>query len=136
MYSKLAFRSVKRSLGDYAIYFLTLTVGVCLFYAFNCLNEQQVMLDLTASHKEMLSHLGDSLTFVSIFVAVILGFLCLFANQFLMKRRKKELGLYMTLGMSKNNISRILILETSFVALLSLGAGLLLGAIEIGRAHV
>ena len=129
MYFKLSLRSVKRSLSDFTVYFLTLTVGVCLFYVFNSLSAQQMVLDITTSQKDTISELSKMLTLVSVFVSIILGFLCLFGNSFLLKRRKKEFGLYMTLGMSKAKISSILIIETSIIAFLSLIVGIILGGI-------
>ncbi|WP_422658412.1 FtsX-like permease family protein [Paenibacillus sp. EC2-1] len=129
MYSKLSLRNAKRSFLDYAIYFLTLTIAVCLFYTFNSIAEQQIMLDVSVGQKDLMNHLSDMLSVVSVFVSLILCCLILFANQFMIKRRKKEFGLYMTLGMSKGRISRILITETSFIGFLSLGTGLLTGGI-------
>lgn len=129
MYSKLSLRNIKRSISDYSIYSLTLTLAVALFYIFNCLGSQQVLLDLNKSQSEMLSSLDKLMSASSIAVAVIFCILCLFANQFLIKRRKKEFGLYMTLGMSKVKISTILILETVLMGLLSLVLGIILGII-------
>lgn len=124
---KLAFRNVKKSLRDYAIYFLTLTFGVCLFYVFNSIESQQVMMIISKSQSEALESLNRLMGIVSTFISFIFGFLILYANRFLIKRRKKELGIYMTLGMQKGQISRILIIETAFVGIFSLLAGLLLG---------
>ena len=65
--------------------------------------------------------------FVSVFVAVVLGLLIVYANNFLINRRKKEFGIYMTLGMSKKQISKIILLETIFVGIVSLIVGLIIG---------
>ncbi|MER2047434.1 MAG: ABC transporter permease [Solibacillus sp.] len=65
----------------------------------------------------------------SVFVSVILGGLIVYANNFLIKKRKRELGLYMTLGMSKGKISRILIVETLLIGVVSLIVGIGLGII-------
>ncbi|MGM9925454.1 MAG: FtsX-like permease family protein [Bacillus sp. (in: firmicutes)] len=124
MYSKLAFRNVKRSISDFLIYFLTLTFAVCLFYSFNSISAQQAMFDLNESKSATVDSLVLLLSYVSVFVSIVLGFLILYANNFLIKRRKKELGLYMTLGMSKYKISRILVNETLLVGILSLAVGL------------
>ncbi|MGM9985797.1 MAG: FtsX-like permease family protein [Bacillaceae bacterium] len=129
MYVKLSFRNVKRSFKDYTIYFLTLTVAVCIFYSFNSLEAQQVMLDFSNSQRATVEQLMELISAVSIFVSVILGFLILFANNFLIKRRKKELGMYLTLGMSKYGVSRILIMETLLIGAISLVVGLLIGIV-------
>jgi putative ABC transport system permease protein len=127
MYIKLAIRNVKKSYRDFAIYFLTLLFGVCVFYVFNSVGSQRAMLDITKSQDQMLKNLTEMLGMVSVFVSVILGFLILYANQFLLKRRKKEFGMYQLLGMEKGKISKILISETLIVGIVSLAAGLLLG---------
>lgn len=124
---KLALGNVKKSFRDYAVYFLTLTFGVCIFYIFNSIESQQAMMNITQSELQTLESLNRMMGAVSVFISVILGFLILYANRFLIKRRKKELGIYMTLGMNKGRISQILMIETIFVGLFSLIAGLLLG---------
>lgn len=129
MYFKLSLRNVKRSFKDYAIYFMTITFAVCLFYSFNSLSAQQIMFDFSRSQSAMVKQLVDIIGGVSVFISVILAFLIIFANNFLIRRRKKELGMYMTLGMGKYNISRILIVETLLIGLISLGIGLGLGVL-------
>ncbi len=127
MFYKLAFRNVTKSLRDYAVYFLTLMFGVCLFYMFNSLDAQTVMLKVSQSQKEILRSLARVIGYVSVFISVILGFLVVYANGFLMRRRKKELGVYMTLGMPRGRISAILVLETLLIGAVSLAAGLAAG---------
>jgi len=127
MYSKLSLRNVKRSVGDYIIYFLTLTFGVCIFYVFNSIESQQVMMDITSTQKGILNSLTKEMGYVSIFISIILGFLIIYANNFLVKRRKKEFGIYMTLGMDKWKVSRILLIETTIIGVMSLIVGLTLG---------
>ncbi len=127
MFSKLAMSNVKKSMKDYTIYFLTLTFGVCLFYVFNSIHSQRAMLVLSSTQNRMLEELQEMIGMVSVFISVILGFLIVYANRFLIKRRKKELGIYMLLGMEKQKISHILILETFQIGIFSLAAGLLIG---------
>lgn len=129
MYSKIAFKNVKKSFKDYTIYFLTLTLAVCIFYSFNSIESQKAMMEMSDSGKEYVDTLSTIISYVSVFVAFILGSLILYANNFLIKKRNKEMGIYMTLGMSKNKISRILILETLIVGLFSLISGLIVGLI-------
>ena len=127
MYSKLAFRNVKKSFGDYAIYFLTLMFGVCIFYVFNSIDAQHSMMLLNNSQVSGVEMLQLIMGYISIFISVILGFLIVYANRFLVRRRKKELGIYQVLGMEKGQIGRILLIETLLVAILSLAVGLILG---------
>ena len=127
MLFKLSARNMKKSFKDYAIYFITLVLGVALFYMFNSLDSQEAMLQVSSSTKEMIKLMINMLGLVSIFIAVILGLLIVYANNFLINRRKKEFGIYMTLGMGKRQISKILLLETIFVGIISLAIGLILG---------
>ena len=127
MLFKLSFRNMKKSFKDYAIYFLTLFLGVAIFYMFNSLDSQQAMLDISESQKEIIKLMISMLSVVSIFIAVILGLLIAYANKFLINRRKREFGIYMTLGMGRRQISKIILLETILVGILSLIAGLAIG---------
>ena len=127
MLFKLSLKNMKKSFKDYAIYFLTLVLGIAIFYMFNSLDSQQAMLDISNSQREMIKLMIEMLNFVSVFVAVILGLLIVYANNFLINRRKKEFGIYMTLGMGKRQISKIILLETILVGIISLGIGLIIG---------
>ena len=129
MYSKLALRNVKKSFRDYAIYFLTLMFGVCIFYVFNSIDGQQSMMVITESAKESMKTLERFVGCLSVFVSIILGFLIVYANRFLVRRRKKELAIYQVLGMKKGQVSRILTIETLLVAIISLAVGLGLGVL-------
>lgn len=129
MYSKIAVGNVKKSFKDYAIYFLTLTLAVCIFYSFNSIESQKALMEMKASSKEYVSTLTKVMSYVSVFVSITLGSLILYANNFLIKKRKKELGIYMTLGMGKRKISRILVTETFLVGAISLISGLILGIV-------
>ena len=111
MLFKLAFRNMKKSIKDFAIYFLTLVLGVAIFYMFNSLDSQEAMMQVSNSTRDLIKLMIQMMGMVSVFVAVILGLLIVYANNFLINRRKKEFGIYMTLGMRKksnikNNIIR------------------------------
>lgn len=127
MYFKLALKNVKKSFKDYAVYFFTLIVGVSIFYMFNSIESQTLMLELTNTKHEMLETMSQVLSIISVFVAFILAFLIIYASGFLMKRRKKEFGIYMLLGMKKRKISRIILAETLLVGIISLIVGLVVG---------
>lgn len=129
MYSKIALKNVKKSFKDYTIYFLTLTLAVCIFYSFNSIESQKALVEVSSTEGDYVTILSDVISYISVFVAIILGSLILYANNFLIKKRNRELGLYMTLGMGKSKISKILIIETIIVGILSLISGLILGLI-------
>lgn len=127
MLFKLSFKNMKKSFKDYAIYFLTLVLGVAIFYMFNSLDSQEAMLQVSSSTRELVQLLVRLLSMVSVFVAVVLGLLIVYANNFLISRRKKEFGIYMTLGMGRRQISKIILLETILVGIISLAVGLIIG---------
>ena len=127
MLFKLSLKNIARSIKDYAIYFFTLILGVAIFYIFNAIDSQTVMMQVSESTYEIIDLMTSMLSGVSVFVAFILGFLIIYANRFLMKRRNKEFGIYLTLGMSKRKISLILFFETLIVGCISLVVGLVLG---------
>ena len=127
MLFKLSIKNMRKTIKDFAIYFLTLVLGVAIFYMFNSLDSQEAMMQVSSSTRELIKLMITMLGFVSVFVAVILGLLIVYANNFLINRRKKEFGTYMMLGMSKGQISRILLIETIFVGIISLIVGLVIG---------
>lgn len=127
MLFKLSIRNMKKSFKDYAIYFLTLVLGVAIFYMFNSIDSQQAMLEVSQSTREIIKLMINMLGYISVFVAVVLGLLIVYANNFLINRRKKEFGIYMTLGMGKRQISKIILMETILVGIMSLIVGLIIG---------
>lgn len=127
MLTKLVFKNVGKSMQDYTVYFFTLVFGVSIFYMFNSIYAQQDIMVVTEIVSDSMIALKKILSVISVFVAVILGFLIIYANSFFIRRRKKEMGIYMTLGMSKGKISAILVLETFLMGLLALIAGLVTG---------
>ena len=127
MLFKLSFRNITRSVKDYAIYFFTLVLGVTLFYVFNSVGSQAAVLELNNAKKLIVELLSKILSGMSILVVAILGALIIYASRFLIKRRNKEFAIYLTLGMSKRKISRLLFFETLMIGIISLAVGLLIG---------
>ena len=103
---KLIFRNVHKNIRDYLIYFLTLTLSVSLFYAFNSISDQPAFSDMGITGSLLYDQLGILLSALSVVIAVVLAFLIIYANQFLLKRRKKELGVYMVLGIKQTDRKR------------------------------
>ena len=135
MLMKLALRNVRRSVRDYAVYFVTLTLGVAVFYAFNAIGDSRVLFEaqegaenmFLASGASVFDILAQVMTYFSIVVAVVLGFLVLYANRFVVRARKKEFGTYLLLGMSPRQVSSVVLMETLIVGVLALAVGLGLG---------
>ena len=129
MLFKLSARNIRKSMQNYLIYFATLILGVAIFYVFNALGSQTVMLKVSSNTEEIIGLMNEAMSVVSVFVSVVLGFLVVYASTFLMKRRKKEFGIYLTLGMGKTQVAKILVIETLLIGVISLVIGLLLGLI-------
>ncbi|EOU1113674.1 ABC transporter permease [Clostridium perfringens] len=127
MYFKLAFKNIKKSYKNYVIYFLTLIFGICIFYTFNSIESQSVMMELNEQKQSAFMMAEQLIGYFSVFIAFVLGFLIVYANNYLIKRRKKEFGIYMTLGMENGSLSKIIFLETLFIGAISLGIGVVLG---------
>lgn len=90
MLNKLAFRNAKKSMRDYSVYFFTLVMGVCIFYLFNSIYAQQEIMAVTQTTNESMQLLQRVLSYISVFVAVVLGFLIVYANRFFIRRRKRS----------------------------------------------
>lgn len=127
MYFRLALGNVRRSLRDYAVYFVTIALGVAVFYAFNTISGQSNF--LSESTNAILNMLSGVMMWLTVFLALVLGFLMVYANNFLIKRRKRELGLYQILGMTRTQVSRIIALETLIASVASFVAGILVGVL-------
>lgn len=129
MLVKLSIKNIQKSFKDYAIYFMTLILGVAIFYVFNAIESQTAFLSFSQNTNQIIELMIDMLSGISVFVSMILGFLILYASRFMIKRRNKEFGIYITLGMSKQKVSKILLLETLMIGLCSLVIGLGLGVV-------
>lgn len=126
LFQKLAAGNVKKSVKDYYIYFFTLTCAVCLFYSFNSIGTQFASLGLEDPLNYLMFSSGMIAGF-SVLVCVIMGALVVYANRLLLRRRKKEMGVYATLGMERRDLNRLLMKETLRVGVFSLIFGLALG---------
>ena len=126
---KLIIKNVHKNLRDYLIYFLTLMLAVSLFYAFNSISDQPAFSVMSMTRALLYEQLDKMISVLSVVISLVLAFLIIYANQFLLKRRKKELGIYMMLGMKKGRISRIFAGETFCVGVIALGVGLIFGFI-------
>ena len=125
MLCKLAWGNVRRAGRDYLVYLLTLTLGVTVFYAFNTVSMQ---VDIAGIDEEGLAQvMGSMLGYLTYFLAGVMAFLMVYANNFIMKRRKKEFGLYQVLGMGRGRVATIMALETVIVSVVAFAAGIVLG---------
>ena len=124
MLCKLAWGNVRRAGKDYLVYLLTLTLAVSVFYAFNTIS---IQVDFVSMEEALSQLLGGIFSGLTLFLAAVMGFLMVYANGFIMKRRKKEFGLYQVLGMSRGQVARVMALETAIVSGAALVLGILFG---------
>ena len=124
MLCKLAWGNVRRAGHDYLVYLLTLTLAVVVFYAFNTVS---IQIDFATMEQGLSELLGGIIRGLTVFLALVMGFLMVYANNFIMKRRKKDFGLYQVLGMSRGQVSRIMALETAIVSGCALAFGIAFG---------
>ena len=127
MLFKISMSNIRKSIKDYAVYFFTLIIGVAVFYVFNAIETQTAFMTVSEDRREIINFLNRAISAVSVFVAVVLGLLIVYASRFLMKRRNKEFAIHMMLGMSKWKISAILLCETVIIGVGSLFVGILVG---------
>lgn len=124
---KLVLKNFTKNVKDYLIYFMTLVISISLFYSFNAVVQSDALSSLSSDIKSFMRSIGETLTILSRIISVLIGFMVLHVNRFLLRRRQKELGVYMLLGMKKRKISMIFVAETFLIGLLSLAAGLAAG---------
>ena len=125
MLCKLAWGNVRRAGRDYLVYLLTLTLGVTVFYAFNTVSMQ---VDIAGIDEKGLAQvMGSMLGDLTYFLAGVMAFLMVYANNFIMKRRKNEFGLYQVLGMGRGRVATIMALETVIVSVVAFVVGIVLG---------
>lgn len=129
MYGKIIVKNVAKNIKDYGVYFLTLLIAVAVFYSFNSIETQPVIQDAINSNASMIGNLIPMIHLISKLVAVMLAFLIIYANSFLLKRRKKELGIYMILGMSESRMSGIFVGETILIGMAAMFAGVGIGCV-------
>lgn len=123
MLGKLARRNARRSMRDYSVYLITVTIAFSLMYAFNML----IFSKEVSSMNELMSGLSIAIGFISVIVIGVIEWLVHYMNRFMLEKRSKELGTYMLLGISSRKISRMVLLENMIMGAAAFLAGLLVG---------
>lgn len=127
MLVRLAAGNIRKSFKDFSIYFLTVVLGVAVFYAFNSMSQQRTVLAMSETQDGIFELLGTVIGGVSVFIAFVMMFLVVYANRFLVRRRKREFGIYLMLGMSAGDVMKVVALESLLVGAASLAVGLVIG---------
>lgn len=124
LYPKLAFTNIKKNSKTYIPYLLTGTLTVAMYYIINSIVFNEGIRKMPGA--------GSLIQIIGMGTAIVAIFACIFlfyTNSFLMKQRKKELGLYNVLGMGKRHIARMMVLETAMTAVFDIVAGLICGLV-------
>ncbi|MEW9094896.1 MAG: FtsX-like permease family protein [Clostridiaceae bacterium] len=127
MYAKLVLRNARRSIKDYLLYLLTLTLCVGLFYAFVSLSSPNYQLII--SEQFDLSRAYGALKRMAFFITVVLIFLIKYVNNYMIKRKKKEFALYTMIGMEQRKVALLFFTETLIMGELSIIIGIILGTL-------
>lgn len=127
MLFSLSVKNFRKSIRDYSIYFFTMILGVAVFYIFNAIETQTAMMEVSQTKAAIIDSMNGIMSGVSIFVSLVLGYLIVYASRFMLKKRKREFGIYLTLGMGRIRLAAMLWLETIWMGLISLAVGLLAG---------
>jgi len=129
MYAKLTWRNLRRSLADYGIYFMTLVFAVAIFYVSNSVTEQPAFLSLSESQRRMARSAVEGMEWVSTIMTGVVALLVLYANRVIVRKRSRELGTYLLLGMDQGHLAALLLAETSAIGLAALGVGMVTGVL-------
>lgn len=127
MYAKLALNNAKRSIKDYVIYFVTLTICVSLFYAFMSLSSSHYELITEDSYNfEMLKNMIKYTTYI---ITALLIVLVGYVNKYMIKRRKREFATYILLGIPQRNVAFMFFIETLVMGMVSIAFGIFIGTL-------
>lgn len=125
MVFKIAKRNVRRQIGSYALYFLTIAFTVSMLFAVENMLYSDKLSAITSEYNDISTMVNFSVVLVSIVSAVVLGY----TSAFMVRLRSREFGLYLTLGMQRKEVMRLFIVETAIISLLALIVGFLFGIV-------
>ena len=125
MYAKLVLRNAKRSVKDYLIYIVTMTICVTLFYSFLSISSSYYQPDIGSEYDFTI--LSDGMKVAICAVTLVLLFLIRFVNNYMLRRRQKEFAIQSVMGMEQRTIGRLFFAETFVMGMISMGIGIFLG---------
>ena len=125
MYVKLVLKNARRSVKDYLIYIVTMTICVALFYSFLSIASSYYRPDIGSEYDFTL--LSDGLKAAICLITLLVLFLIHFVNRYMLQRRQKEFAVQSVMGMEQKIIGRIFFAETFLMGTLSIVIGIFLG---------
>lgn len=125
MYAKLVLRNAKRSVKDYLIYIVTMTICVTLFYSFLSISSSYYQPDIGSEYD--FTMLSDGMKVAICAVTLVLLFLVRFVNSYMLRRRQKEFAIQSVMGMEQRTVGRLFFAETFVMGIISIVIGIFLG---------
>lgn len=120
--AKLVFRNAKRSVKDYLVYIVTMTICVTLFYAFLSISSSYYSPDIGSEYDFTL--LSDGMKIAICMITLLLLFLIRFVNHYMLRRKQKEFAVQSIMGMEQKTIGRIFFAETLIMGIFSILIGI------------
>lgn len=127
MYAKLAKNNAKKSIKDYLIYFMTITLCVSLFYAITSLSSSSYELITEESYN--FKTLNLTLKYSTYIITAILILLVAYVNKYMINRRKREFGTYILLGAEQKNVALMFFIESLIIGIMAIIAGIFVGTL-------
>ena len=128
MYIKLAIQNMKKSIRNYVIYFVTITLTAAMMYSFLALGFSKEVLTMS----ENISMLTSGILGMSVLVALIASFVISYAIRFMLEERKKEFATYELLGMETSNIQKLFFIENGVIGMAAFFIGQPLWFLPLG----
>lgn len=125
MYAKLVFRNAKRSVKDYLIYIMTMTICVTLFYSFLSISSRYYKPDIGSEYNFTI--LSDGMKAAICIITLFLLFLIHFVNHYMLRRKQREFAIQSIMGMEQKTVGRLFFAETFMMGILSITIGIFLG---------
>lgn len=127
MYAKLAKINAKKSIKDYLIYFITITICVSLFYAITSLSSSSYEFITEESYNFRTLQL--ILKYSTYVITAILILLIAYVNKYMIRRRQREFATYILLGAEQKSIAFMFFIETLIIGTLAIIAGIFVGTL-------
>ncbi|WP_026567579.1 ABC transporter permease [Bacillus sp. UNC41MFS5] len=121
----LSWRNMKRNFRLYIIYFISMLVGVVIYFTFSGLTYNKDVVEAIQNKENY--KMVISIASVTVFLFIV--FFILYANSFFMKQRKKEFGMYLLYGMKERQVATMIFFETLFLSAISVSCGILIGGL-------
>ena len=125
MYAKLVLRNARRSIKDYLVYIVTMTICVTLFYSFLSISSNYYKPDIGSEYD--FTVLSDGMKIAICVITLLLLFLIRFVNNYMLRCKQREFAVQAIMGMEQKTISRLFFAETFVMGMISIVIGIFLG---------